>query len=416
MRRIISIATFLFLTSFSYAKDYVITDYGAINDGTTLNTKNIQKTIDLASANGGGKIVIPAGNFLTGALFFRQNTTLEVKEGAVLKGSDNIKDYPYIPSRMEGQNLYYYAALINAYNVDNFSINGPGKIDGNGLTFWKSFWDTRKKNPECTNLEVPRPRLVFIWGCNNVKIKDVKLHNSGFWTTHLYQCNTILIENCDIRSPHKPVAGPSTDAIDLDVCKDVIIRGCYISVNDDGICIKGGKGPKAHELYENGITENVLIEDCEFDFVHATLTMGSESIHARNITMRNCKVNHYRTILRLKNRPDTYQIYENITIENITGKCKDIINVNPWKQFYDMKGDNAQPYCIIRNIVFNNIDVECQSIGVIKGNPNDMFSNITFKNMNIKAEKKGIDTTVKGIKIKNVFINGEKLKKKDVRK
>ena len=122
-----------------------------------------------------------------------------------------------------------------------------------------------------------------------------------------------MIENCDIRSPYKPVPAPSTDGIDIDVCKKVTIRNCYISVNDDAVCIKGGKGPDAHKLAENGIVEDILIENCTFGESHGTLTLGSECIHARNITMRNCKVDNNTPILRLKMRPDTYQIFENIT-------------------------------------------------------------------------------------------------------
>ncbi len=245
----------IFLANTLFARDYIITDYGASKDSTQLNTEVIQKVIDLASAQGGGTIVVPEGVFLSGALFFKPNTNLRVAEGAVLKGSDIIDNYPLIPSRMEGQSIYYYAALINAYNVDNFSIEGPGIIDGNGLNYWKTFWQRRKENRDCINLEVSRPRLLFIWGCDHLKIQNIKLHNSGFWTTHLYQCTDVLIESCDIRSPHAPIKAPSTDAIDIDFCRDVIVRDCYMSVNNDAVCIKGGKGPNAHELYENGITK-----------------------------------------------------------------------------------------------------------------------------------------------------------------
>ena len=140
------------------------------------------------------------------------NTKLRLEEGAELLGSDNISDYPLIPSRMEGRKLDYYAALINAYRVDSFSINGPGRINGNGLRYWKQFWayrDSMKRMKlEATNLDVHRPRLLFIWGCKNVLFRNVKMCNAGFWTTHLYQCKNVLIDHCDIRSPYKPRAAP----------------------------------------------------------------------------------------------------------------------------------------------------------------------------------------------------------------
>lgn len=392
------------------AQDYIITQHGVSDDSTKLSTVAIQKVIDKAEANGGGTIVIPKGVYLTGALFFKPKTKLLLQEGAKLKGSDHIDNYPLIPSRMEGRSIYYYAALINAYHVDNFQISGPGTIDGNGLKYWEYFWfyrdSVKNTGRSATNLEVHRPRLLFIWGCNNVTIQNVKLHNSGFWTTHLYQCTNVLIENCDIRSPFKPVKAPSTDGIDIDVSKKVTIRKCYISVNDDAVCIKGGKGPDAHQREENGIVEDILIEDCVFGESHGTLTLGSECIHARNITMRNCIMEHNTSILRLKMRPDTYQVYENIRIENITGKCGTIISMAPWTQFYDMGGSKEKPFAVVRNISFSNINVQCNTVGTMQGNPADTVSNIIFKNTTATAEKAELKTNYTGIEFEKVTVNG----------
>lgn len=392
------------------SQDYIITGLGVGTDSTKLNTHNIQKVIDKAEANGGGIIVIPKGVFLTGALFFKPKTRLRLTEGAVLKGSDNIADYPLIPSRMEGRSIYYYAALVNAYQVDSFSITGPGTINGNGLKFWEGFWayrdSMRKIGKSATNLEVHRPRLLFIWGCNNVTIQNVKLRDAGFWTTHLYQCKNVLIENCDIRSPFRPVKAPSTDGIDIDVCSKVTIRNCYISVNDDAVCIKGGKGPDAHTRRENGVVEDILIENCRFGESHGTLTLGSESIHARNIILRNCTVDNDNPLLRLKMRPDTYQVFENIIVENITGRCGTIISMNPWKQFFDMFGSTEKPYGIVRNITFSNIKVQCKSLGEIEGNPSDSVSNIVFKDITANAETPGLKNKYTGIKAERVMVNG----------
>ncbi len=414
MRLLLIVVGFLFCVSI-YSKEYVITEYGVKADSTILNTKIIQSVIDKAAEEGGGTIIIPKGVFYSGALFFRQNTSLRIEEGGVLKGSDNIENYPLIPSRMEGKSLYYYAALVNAYNVDGFSITGKGKIDGNGLKYWKQFWAYRDSmkvlKQTATNLDVHRPRLVFIWGCDNVTIKGVKLHNAGFWTTHLYQCNNVLIEDCDIRTPYEPVPAPSTDGVDIDMCRDVIVRGCYISVNDDGIAIKGGKGPTAHKLYENGIVENVLIEDCTFGFVHATLTMGSECIHAKNIVLRNCKIDHDRTLLNLKMRPDTYQTYEDITIENITGKCRYLVTLRPWKQFFNMEGTEELPYAVVKNVTIKNSQLECASLGIIRGNANDTIRNIILDNLIIQAKESKLDTDYKEVKLNNVKVNGKPFEK-----
>lgn len=396
-----------------YASDVIITSYGVESDSAKLQTISIQRIIDKTSENGGGTIVIPKGTFLSGALFFRPNTKLRLEEGAVLKGSDNINDYPLIPSRMEGKSIYYYAALVNAYHVDNFAINGPGKIDGNGLKYWKYFWFVRDSMKQigksATNLEVHRPRLVFIWGCNNVEISNVKLHNSGFWTTHLYQCNQVKIENCDIRSPFKPVKAPSTDGVDIDVCKNVTIRACYISVNDDAVCIKGGKGPLAHTLPENGIVENILVEDCNFGDSHGVLTLGSESMHARNVHLRNCTVNSNTPLLRIKMRPDTYQTFENVTVENVSGTCGTIVELKPWKQFYTLEGTNEKPFGIVKNIKLKNINVKCNVFAEIKGNNADKITGFVFENVTATAIDPTLKSEYKNIKLKNVTVNGKTL-------
>ncbi len=395
-------------------KDYVITQFGASIDSTKLNTKAIQQVIDKASASGGGTVVIPKGVFLSGALFFKPNTQLRLLEGAKLKGSDNIADYPLGPSRMEGRKLPYYAALVNAYQVNNFSIKGPGTIDGNGLQFWKAFWAHRdslqKVGKSSTNLEVHRPRLLFIWGCDKVTIQQVKLHNSGFWTTHLYQCTNVLIEGCDIRSPFRPVKAPSTDGVDIDVCKHVTIRNCYISVNDDGVCMKGGKGPDAQKLPENGPIEDVLVENCTFGEVHAALTCGSECIHDNRITMRNCKMDNDRPVLLFKMRPDTYQLYENITVENITGKCGTIVSLSPWTQFFDMAGSTEKPFGTIRNIRIANVKVECRELALLAGNPTDKVENIAFENVTATSPKATFTNKYPSVKFENVTLNGSPVK------
>ncbi len=393
------------------SQEYIITKFGVATDSTKLQTTVIQKVIDKAFADGGGTIIIPKGVYLTGALFFKPKTKLLLQEGAVLKGSDNIVDYPLIPSRMEGRNIDYYAALINAYYVDGFGISGPGTVDGNGLKFWKEFWALREERSKVkkttTNLEVHRPRLIFIWGCNNVTIQNAKLRNSGFWTTHFYQCNDVLVEGCDIRSPYLPVPAPSTDGIDLDVCSRVTIRNCFISVNDDAIAIKGGKGVEANKQRQNGIVEDVLIENCTFGESHGSLTMGSEAIHARNIVMRNCKIDNKTSILRIKMRPDTYQIYENIRIEDITGSCGVLVALAPWSQFFDMEGRNEKPFGIVRNITLSNINVQTNKIGNIKGNSDDKISDITFRNINLKATTPTLTTNnYPNVKIENVMVNG----------
>lgn len=393
-------------------RHYPITSFGAVLDSSILNTQAIQTTIETASKNGGGVVVVPRGTFLSGALFFPPGTSLLLEEGAVLKGSDDIRHYPLLPSRMEGQNLEYFAALINAEKVDSFAIQGKGGIDGNGLRFWKQFWShvdsMQTAGKAWTNLEVHRPRLIFVSHSRHVRIEGVKLRNSGFWTTHLYKCEDVQIENVDIRSPFQPVKAPSTDAIDLDACSLVVIRNSYFSVNDDAIAIKGGKGPYADQQPENGKVENVLIEHCTFGRSHAAVTFGSECIHAKNIVIRHCKIEADMPLLWLKLRPDTPQLYEDITVEDVTGNCQSIISAKPWTQFNDLKGRKDPPKALVRNILIKDLNVACKRIGELKGNPNDIAQNILFKDCRFSTTEKEAFTTSfdKAVTFENVRVNG----------
>ena len=387
-------------------KKYTITDFGVSKDSTKIQTLAIQKVIDKAAANGGGVIIVPKGVYLTGALFFKPKTSLYVSEGGVLKGSDDIANYPIMPSRMEGQNLDYFPALVNAYGVDHFSISGKGTINGNGKKYWDAFWARRKENPKCTNLEVSRPRLVFVWNSNNVQFQDVKLINSGFWTNHFYKCNNVKMLDLYIFSPHLKDKAPSTDAIDIDICNNFLVKGCFLSVNDDAIALKGGKGPYADQDKNNGPNSNIIIEDSNFGFCHSALTNGSEAIHNKNVIMRNCKIEGASRLLWLKMRPDTPQRYEYIRVEDIKGSAKTGLAVFAWKQFFDLKGRPDIPLSYGDNVTLKNIELKCDTFYGVENDPNVRLSNFTFENLNIESTKTEIDKSlIKGVTFKNVYVN-----------
>jgi polygalacturonase len=388
-------------------KSFTVTDYGAVADSLVVQTQAIQNTINVAAQQGGGVIVIPKGVFLSGALFFKPNTHLYLSEGAVLKGSDCIDDYPKMPSRIEGQSIDYYPALVNAYGVNGFTISGKGTINGNGLGYWNAFWERRKENPNCTNLEVSRPRLVFIWNCSNVQLQDVRLVNSGFWTTHFYKCSRVKLLGLHVFSPAAPVKAPSTDAVDIDVCSNFLIKGCNLSVNDDAIALKGGKGPWADKDTCNGANINIIIEDCEFGFCHSALTCGSESIHNKNVLMRNCKVDGPDRLLWLKMRPDTPQLYEFVTVEGITGHAKSLLYAKPWTQFFDLKGRKDVPLSSCENITLKNIHLKCEVFFDVGITPNDRLANFIFQDLNVEAANGSLDKSlIRGITLNNVRVNG----------
>ena len=387
-------------------QQYRITDFGVKQDSILVQTKRIQSVIDKASLNGGGVIVFPKGVFLSGALFFKPKTALYLEKGAVLKGSDEIADYPIRASRIEGQNLDYFPALVNAYGVDRFSISGEGTINGNGKKFWEAFWKRRSENPDCTNLEVSRPRLVFVWNCNDVQFQDVKLINSGFWTNHFYKCKNVKLLNLYIFSPHIGIKAPSTDAVDLDVCEKDLIKNCYMSVNDDAVALKGGKGPYADQDENNGPNKNIIIEDCTFGFCHSALTNGSESIHNRNVIFRDSKIEGASRLLWLKMRPDTPQRYEYILVENIQGEAETGLAIFAWRQFYDLKDRKDIPLSYGDHIALRNISLKCTNFYGVEKDPNVRLSNFEFENLNIESLKTKIDKSiVNGIIFRNVYLN-----------
>lgn len=391
-------------------KTYRITEYGIVDDSTVIQTEKIQAVIDKASQSGGGVICIPEGTFLSGSLFFKSKTHLYLEEGAVLKGSDDISDFPVIPTRIEGQSIDYFAALVNADNLDGFTISGKGTINGNGLRYWKSFWLRRQVNPKCTNIEELRPRLVYVSNSKNVQLSGVRLINSPFWTTHFYKCENLRLLNLYIYSPKEPVRAPSTDGIDIDVCKNVHVKGCYLSVNDDGIALKGGKGPKADKDSNNGANRNIIIEDCTYGFCHAALTFGSESIHNRNIILRRCKVNNAKRLLWLKMRPDTPQNYEYVLVEDINGDAETFLYIRPWTQFFDLKGEKQIPLSYSNHVTMRNIDLKCISFFDVQKSDQYRLSDFTFKNLNIQADKDlDIHTEyITNFTIQDVTVNGNK--------
>jgi len=390
---------------------YVVTDHGVVNDSNIIQTKQLQAVIDKANAAGGGVVVIPQGTYLSGALFFKPGTHLYLEKGGMLKGSDDIKDFPIVMTRIEGQTLKYFAALVNADKVDGFTISGEGAIDGNGLRYWRAFWLRRDWNPACTNMDEQRPRLVYISNSKDVQLSGVRLQNSPLWTTHLYKCENVKLLDLYIYSPEKPVKAPSTDAVDVDACTNVLIKDCYMSVNDDAVALKGGKGPTADKDTNNGGNRNIIIEDCVYGFCHGALTLGSESIFNHNIILRRIRVDSAQRLLWLKMRPDTPQNYEYITVENITGNASNFIYIQPWTQFFDLKGHTEIPMTYASNVTMRNIDFECSTVFNVSSSDQYILKDFTFENLNIKASKypKIKADYVEDFKLSNITINGQKV-------
>ncbi len=340
----------------SLGEPFVITRYGVKRNSSEVQTEAIQKVIDLA-AQKGGVVVVPKGTFISGALHFKPGTHLWIE--GTLKGSDRVKDFPLATTRIEGQTCTYFPALVNIEGVDGFVLGGPGTLDGSGTEFWREMKIRWTWNPDAANKDGQRPRLVFISGSSHVTVQDLHMKDSPFWTNHAYKSHHLRFLDLTVTSPSSgEVVGYSTDAIDLDACHDVLVKGCYMDVCDDGVVLKGGKGTFADQNPDNGPNGDILIEDCTFGQTHGCLTLGSECVAARNVILRNCVSENTRSVLWLKLRPDTPQRYEFIRVENISGRSGIVLKVRPWTQYYNREPRADMPVTFCGQVSLQNIGVE----------------------------------------------------------
>jgi polygalacturonase len=399
----------------SLGKKYVLTDFGVKNDSTVIQTSAIQHVIDHCYEQGGGVIVVPKGTFLTGALFFKKGTHLHFEDGGKIKGIDDIRHYPLIKMHMEGKMIDYFAALVTAEHCDSFTITGRGTIDGNGQRFWDEFWIRRKQNPKCTNLEALRPQLVYISHSDDVTIQDVQLINSPFWTNHLYHANRVKFLDCFIKSPAQGTTHtPSSDAIDLDICDDVLVRGCYINICDDGVCLKGGKGTYVDQDSTAGAVNRVIVENCRFgNRTNAGITFGSEAWDCHNVIMRNCQFDDADHMLLFKMRPDTPQQYGDVLMENCWGTSKyPAIEVSTWTQFYNKNARPDMPESSVRNVTIRGLMIQTSSFFRVRKTHNIMthqfaLSDFTFEDIEAEDKDNAFDIDqIDGVTVKNVLLNG----------
>ena len=399
-----------------------ITDHGAIPDGKTLNTASIQAAINHLASQNGGTLLIPAGEFLSGALFLKPGVHLHLASGATLKGSANRAHYPLRKTRIEGHFETWLPALINADHCDGLHITGEGTstLDGNGHPFWQEFWQQRAANPKTTNLDVPRPRLAFLANSKGIQISGLTFKDSSFWNLHLYRCRQSLIETCSFEVPDNQRC-PSTDGTDLDSCQQITIRNCTYRVDDDCICLKGSKGPFAMQDKDSPPVEEIHVDNCTFERGGGIVTLGSEATIIRNVLVENCKVPGKIPIVRLKLRPDTPQLYENIHYRNITligtlpgnltadrpGSHAEIFDVRPWKQFFDLKGQ-PPPHSTVRNITLENIQGTYGSFGEISGNPGQTtLTGFHLKDIEVQLQAPKLKAgPITGITLENVTANG----------
>ncbi|SDF65162.1 MULTISPECIES: glycoside hydrolase family 28 protein [unclassified Duganella] len=390
-----------------------ITEFGAVADGKTVNTRAIQAAIDQLAVQGGGTVVVPAGRFVSGALFLKPQVHLHLEQGAVLECSTDMANFPPRRTRIEGHfEDKFTPALINASGCNGLRITGEGTLDGAGRPIWDLFWKLRNaaKDPHnFPNLGLPRARLALIDSSRDVLVEGVTFKDSQFWNLHIYNCQEVTVRKARFVVPDDYKQAPSTDGIDLDSCQRVTIDGCYFSVTDDCIAAKGSKGPLALEDRSSPPVEHIRVRNCVFKRGHSVLTLGSEATIVRDVVIEDCEVGDVR-VAHLKLRSDTPQHYEDIHYRNIklTGSSVSILDIIPWSQYKNLQGQKP-PQSTVRNITFTAFSGSAGTLGNIAPNPGQTtMSDIQLKDFNVSLRDGQLRAAgVNNLKLDNVIVNGK---------
>jgi polygalacturonase len=345
MKRAAFAFVFLLTSFIAHTQTCIYTLNAAASHGEDVaaNTSLIQHDIDLASKCE-GTLVIESGSFRIGSIFIKSNVVLDLEKPATLLGSQNIKDYPEMPTRVAGIELIWPAALINVYKESNVRIEGEGTIDGDGKVFWDSYWALRKiDEPKglrwASDYDAKRPRLIQVFDSSNVGVGGgLQLRRSGFWTMHICYSHDVVIDGVTIRNNMdelgKAGRGPSTDGIDIDPSNHIEVMHADIAVNDDALCMKAGRDSDG--LRVNRPTTDVKIHDSIVRDGAAGITFGSETSGGfRNIEAWNIKAEgHVPVGILFKSAhtrggfADDIRLHD-MTFDDVTAVLRITMNWNP---------------------------------------------------------------------------------------
>jgi polygalacturonase len=403
------------------SKRYLITDYGAVADAKTVNTKAIQAAIDkCAATKKGGVVVVPQGTFLSGAIFLKQGVNLLVEKDGVLKGTTNPDDYPQIKSRWEGTEEMYTASFVNAEGVTGLTLSGEGTIDGSGEE-WVTNNPYRRPPAAAPGTAAAaagaaaavapvappppppaaassaaspapgssprrgRPRLIGIQNSKEVLVSGLNLHNQAVWCLFVLYSQDVEIDGVKITAEHNI---PSSDGIDIDSSRHVHITNVFIDDDDDCISIKSGKD--ADGLRVNRPAEDILIENSHFAYGQGGVAMGSETSGGiRNVTVLNCVMDSGNWApIRFKSQPSRGGVVENITYKNIVlHGTREAFEMNEEWRMVGPRLPDSNPLPVVRNVKIINVTGDVQSVGVIHGLAGSPIQGVTFQDCKITATR-----------------------------
>lgn len=413
-------------------RDFTITKFGAVANGKTDCTSAFAKAIDACNKAGGGRIVVPKGEFLTGAIHLKSNVNLHISKGATVKFSQDENKYlPLVFSRWEGMECMNYSPFIYAFEQTNIAITGEGTLDGqsDNTNWWhwngkKDYgWKEGMPNQRAGRAKlykmmddgVPvmdrvfgpesylRPQFIQPYKCKNVLIEGVTILRSPMWEVH-----PVLCENVTVRKLRISTHGPNNDGCNPESCKDVLIEDCYFDTGDDCIAIKSGRNADGRRL--NIPTENIIVRGCIMKDGHGGITVGSEiSGGVRNLFAENCKLDspNLDHALRVKNNASRGGKLENFYFRNIiVGQVAHAVITIDFNYEEGAKGGFTP---VVRNYVVENLTSGKSKYGVdIQGLDNAPVYDIQIINSTFDNVASGnVAKNIKGVKLDNVKFNGK---------
>jgi polygalacturonase len=413
-------------------QDFNITDYGAVGDGQTDCSLAFKQAISACNTAGGGRVVVPAGIFLTGAIHLKSNVNLHVTKDATILFSQDTKKYlPVVYTRFEGVECLNYSPFIYAYEQQNIAITGSGTLDGNASNdawwSWKGKrefgWEEGQPSgtPDAKALfkmaedGIPveqrifgeghylRPNFIQPYKCRNVLIDSVTIKRSPMWQIHPVLSQNVIVQNVTVVSH-----GPNNDGCNPESSKNVLIKNCYFDTGDDCIAIKSGRNADGRRL--NTPSENIIVQGCTMKDGHGGVVIGSEmSGSCRNVFIEDCAMDspNLERALRIKTNSLRGGVVENVFMRNVTvGEVSDaVIIVN----FNYEDGDSGNHTPVVRNIFVSNVSSRKSKYAIsLTGYERSPISNLSLENCRFDGVKNGnMLSHYKHLKMEDVYINGE---------